>query len=138
MHGFGPVEVSLPDFPSVLDQRIIDTASAPGAEFPFQEDFQAGDGTGICEQRNWCLLFRHSFGFLALVQSTVGNGARSSSAVAYLAPALNRPNMHVLLHNTVTRLVKTGSSHGVPSFKKVEFAPSASGSFHNPETQNTA
>lgn len=106
-HGNGPVEISLPSFPSVLDDRIVNTAKA-SEEFPLNPDFQSGDSTGV-----------------ALIQATVGGGQRSSSAVAYLQPALKRPNLHVLIENTVTRLVQTGHVNGKPSFKKVEFAPSA-------------
>ena len=47
LHGFGPVEISLPDFPSVIDGRILDTVRASGAEFPFNEDFQSGNSVGV-------------------------------------------------------------------------------------------
>lgn len=63
----------------------------------------------------------------ALVQSTIGDGARSSSAAAYLQPAISRSNLHVLVQNTVTRLGQTESTRNGPSFKTVEFAASASG-----------
>ena len=66
----------------------------------------------------------------ALIQATVGGGQRSSSAVAYLEPALERPNLHVLIENTVTRLIQTAPVDGKPTFKKVEFAPNASGTAH--------
>ena len=61
------------------------------------------------------------------MQGTVGGGERSSSATAYLDPALGRGNIHVLLNNTVTRLLSSGSVDGKPSFRTVEFAPNASG-----------
>lgn len=61
----------------------------------------------------------------------IGNGTRSSSSAAYLTPVLNRPNLHVLIDNTVTRLVQSGSTKGTPVFNKVEFASSSSGKSRN-------
>ncbi|KAI8980777.1 aryl-alcohol oxidase-like protein [Trametes punicea] len=106
-HGFGPVEVSLPGLPSELDGRVVNASKASGAEFPFNIDMQSGNSVGV-----------------SIVQSTIGGGIRSSSSRAYLEPHIHRKNLHVLIQNTVTRLVKSGSSDGVPIFKQVEFAPS--------------
>lgn len=66
---------------------------------------------------------------LGVPQNTVGNGngSRSSSATAYLEPALNRPNLDVLIHTTVTRLISTSKSNQKPTFKKVEFAANSTG-----------
>ncbi|EDR09885.1 uncharacterized protein LACBIDRAFT_318175 [Laccaria bicolor S238N-H82] len=44
------------------------------------------------------------------------------SATTYLAAAINRPNVHVLLNAHVTKLLRTGTIQGVPSFRSVEFA----------------
>lgn len=47
------------------------------------------------------------------------NGSRSSSATSYLAPQfINRPNLHVLLHSRVTRVLPSGSNS---AFRTVEF-----------------
>lgn len=61
---------------------------------------------------------------IGIVQSTVNLGARAHSGVAFLEPALSRPNLHVLIENKVTRLLQT-SFGKTPSFKKVEFAQDA-------------
>jgi choline dehydrogenase len=52
-----------------------------------------------------------------------------SSAKAYLAPALYRPNVDVLVHTMATKVVQTNIQDGVPVFKRVEFAQSADGGF---------
>ncbi|CDO78115.1 Aryl-alcohol oxidase [Trametes cinnabarina] len=115
VHGFGPVEVSLPGLPSELDGRVVNTSKASGAEFPFNVDIQSGNSVGV-----------------GIAQSTIGGGIRSSSSRAYLEPNLNRSNLHVLLENSVTRLVQSGSDHGVPVFKQVELAASPSGKRAHP------
>ena len=69
-------------------------------------------------------------------QSTIGNSARSSSAVAYLEPALSRPNLDVLIQSTVTRVLQTGSFKGKPIFRQVELATGANGMFIIPSVTN--
>ena len=64
---------------------------------------------------------------LGLTQSTVGGGERSSSATAYLEPALSRPNLDLIIENTVTRLISTKGANGQPNFTGVEFASGPSG-----------
>lgn len=62
------------------------------------------------------------------MQATVGNSVRSSSATAYLAPALaNRSNLDVLIHTQVTRLLQTGKNGSIPIFRGVEFAQGPTG-----------
>lgn len=63
------------------------------------------------------------------MQSTVGNSARSSSATAYLTPALAQENVHVLIETQVTRVIQTGESNSMPVFRGVEFAQSSGGTF---------
>ncbi|EKM52230.1 uncharacterized protein PHACADRAFT_100299 [Phanerochaete carnosa HHB-10118-sp] len=109
-HGFGPVEVSVSGFPTEIDGRVVNTSKIPGSEFPFNADLNFGDYLGV-----------------SYLQATVGRGQRSSAATAYLDPVLSRKNLHVLINNTVTRLISSGSSYGKPSFKAAEFAPDASG-----------
>ena len=48
-HGFGPVQISLPGFPTELDSRVVDTSKASGDEFPFNIDLQSGNGVGVGE-----------------------------------------------------------------------------------------
>jgi hypothetical protein len=54
-------------------------------------------------------------------------GARENAARAYLAPALNRPNLDVLVETLVTKVVQTGTENGLPVFKGIEFSQSTSG-----------
>lgn len=65
-----------------------------------------------------------------MIQSTIGNGTRSSSATAYLEPVLDRANLHVIVQHTATKLITEGTKHGIPVFSKVEFAASAKGECH--------
>lgn len=65
--------------------------------------------------------------YIGLTQSTVGGGVRSSSATAYLEPALQRSNLDLMIENTVTRLISTKGANGQPSFTGVEFASGPSG-----------
>ena len=64
------------------------------------------------------------------MQSTIGNGTRSSAATAYLEPAFNRTNLDILIENTVTRLIQSGQTADGPEFKTVEFAASQNGEHH--------
>lgn len=61
--------------------------------------------------------------FLGYLQSSVGQGRRSSSAVAYLDPLVSsgsRPNLSVLINTVVTKLYHTNSLDGTPEFKTIE------------------
>ncbi|KAJ7020245.1 alcohol oxidase [Mycena alexandri] len=102
VHGFhGINSVSLAGFPSPIDSRVIQT-TADLPEFAFNLDMNSGFPLGVGWQ-----------------QSTVKDGARSSSATSYLAPQfVNRPNLHVLLHARVTRVLPSSSN----AFRTVEFA----------------
>ncbi|KAF8962180.1 hypothetical protein BDZ97DRAFT_1920652 [Flammula alnicola] len=106
LHGFkGEVSVSLPVNNQTIDSRVINTTQQL-PEFPFNEDTSGIDrsllGTG------W-------------IQSSAGGGMRSSSSTSYLAQANGRPNLTVLIHATVTKLVHTSSSKGVKAFRGVQF-----------------
>ncbi|EKM52227.1 uncharacterized protein PHACADRAFT_30768 [Phanerochaete carnosa HHB-10118-sp] len=107
-HGYGPIEISLPGYPSEIDSRVIGTSKAPSMEVPYNSDVNSGHPLG-----------------LSYLQSTVGNGERSSSATAYLDPILGRKNLHVLISNTVTRLIPVKSTRNGLSLREVEFAPNA-------------
>ncbi|KAF4607930.1 hypothetical protein EYR40_000266 [Pleurotus pulmonarius] len=108
-HGNGPLLTSVAGYPAVIDPLVIGTTQeAP--EFPYNVDGNSGNPLGI----SWA-------------QSTIANGTRQSSAIAYLWPAMNRPNLDVLIHTQATRLIQTGRTGSKPIFRSVEFAtgPSA-------------
>ncbi|KAF7368166.1 GMC oxidoreductase [Mycena venus] len=61
------------------------------------------------------------------LQSTVGDGMRSSSATSYLADKFaRRNNFHVLLHAQVSDLVDLNKTNGKPSFDGVRFSQGTS------------
>ncbi|KAF7420885.1 hypothetical protein PC9H_011403 [Pleurotus ostreatus] len=110
LHGFhGPLLTSLPGFLTDIDDRILATTREL-KEFPFNPDYNSGNPLGI----SW-------------MHSTIGGALRSSSATAYLAPALRRRgNLDLLYNAQVTRLLRTGNSGGLPVFRGVEFASNSS------------
>ena len=68
---------------------------------------------------------------LGWTQWTIGNGARSSSAVSYLGPEyIKRPNLAVLLHARALRLGQTKSSSSNIAFREVQFTQDAGGNDH--------
>jgi choline dehydrogenase-like flavoprotein len=105
----GLLGVSLPSMSVSYDNHVIGVTKQL-AEFPFQQDMNAGTPLGI----GW-------------TQSSIANGNRTNSYSAYVHPFLSRPNLAVLGGAHVTRVVQTGSVRGVPIFRGVEFATSASG-----------
>ncbi|KAJ7187303.1 alcohol oxidase [Mycena filopes] len=107
VHGFDGINtVSLAGYPSPIDARVIQT-TAELEEFAFNLDMNGGIPLGV----GW-------------PQSTIKDGSRSSSATSYLAPEfIKRPNLHVLLHARVTRLLPTGPK----TFRGVEFAQDPNG-----------
>ncbi len=57
---------------------------------------------------------------------TVGNGTRSSSQTSYLGPMfIDRPNLHVLIHAHVTRILPSNNTN--ITFGAVEFTQDAGG-----------
>lgn len=107
----GVTPIGPPGHKFTIDDRILQVSKDLPDEFPFNKD--ANDGTPLG---------------LGTLHLTVGNGARASSASAYLAPKyLNRPNLHVVIHSTVSRVVKTGHENGKPVFRKVEFRQGVGG-----------
>ncbi|KAI9459890.1 aryl-alcohol-oxidase from pleurotus Eryingii [Lactarius psammicola] len=102
----GPVKIS------VFNTTLL-------AEFPFNQDMNSGNPLGI----GWA-------------QFSIGGGKRSSASVSYLTPALSRSNLDILIDTQVTRVVQTGTwggsrdpifRGGLPIFRGVQFAQSASG-----------
>jgi choline dehydrogenase len=90
LHGAGgPLSVSDARARSLLAETWLEAAVDAG--LPVNEDFNgdAQDGVG------W-------------FQVTCRNGLRCSAAVAYLHPAMSRPNLTVMTHVSVTRVVIEG------------------------------
>ncbi|KAF8148700.1 aryl-alcohol oxidase-like protein [Crassisporium funariophilum] len=111
VHGFkGPLLTSLPGFPSDIDGRVMNTTTVLHDEFPFNLDMNSGNPLGV----GW-------------LQSSIGNGARSSSATTYLAQALERPNVDVVIETQVTRLLQIDNSSLLPTFRGVECSQSRAG-----------
>ncbi|PPQ97820.1 hypothetical protein CVT26_012921 [Gymnopilus dilepis] len=76
------------------------------AEFPFLPDTSGGDTRSL------------GVGFL---QSSAAGGVRSSSSTTYLANALGRPNLVVLLNATAIKVIQTANSSGVPVMRGVQY-----------------
>ncbi|KAJ6563154.1 pyranose dehydrogenase [Mycena vulgaris] len=111
VHGTqGPISVSLSGFSwSEFEQRVIQTTNELPDDFPFNLDMNSGQPLGI----GW-------------LQYTIGHGERSSSATGYLTPEIiQRPNLDVLLHAQVSKLVNLTQSGVSPSspgtFQGVQF-----------------
>ncbi|KAI9435478.1 aryl-alcohol-oxidase from pleurotus Eryingii [Lactarius indigo] len=109
IHGSnGPIKISVQDR-TALNPRVFNTTTQL-AEFPFNEDMNSGTPLGI----GW-------------TQLSIGSGQRSSALVSYLTPALSRSNLDILINTQVTKVVQTGTQDGLPIFRGVQFAQSASG-----------
>lgn len=104
---------SLPGYSLPIDSRVIATTKELSSEFPFNQDTTSGKVLGL----GW-------------VQSSIGGGTRSSSATTYLAGVVGRRNVDVLLNAQVTKLVKTGTVGGKPSFRGVQFASGPQCGYH--------
>ncbi|THV00444.1 aryl-alcohol oxidase-like protein [Dendrothele bispora CBS 962.96] len=113
-HGFGPVEVSISGFPTELDDRVLETSHLIGGRFSFTKDLNTGKTLG----------FSH-------LQSSIGNGTRSSSATAYLDPVLYRDNLDVLVSTRATKLITDSTNAGIPIFRTLEIAQSSNGARYN-------
>ncbi|KAF7345143.1 hypothetical protein MSAN_01890400 [Mycena sanguinolenta] len=106
----GPISVSLSGFSwSEFEQHVMQATEELPDDFPFNLDMNSGKPLGV----GW-------------LQYTIGDGERSSSATGYLTPdVLQRPNLDVLLHAQVSKLVNLTKSRVSPSepfaFQGVEF-----------------
>ncbi|KAF9002479.1 hypothetical protein BDQ17DRAFT_1425803 [Cyathus striatus] len=83
----------------------VDISNVPyQVEFPFNLDTNSGNPLGL----GW-------------LQTTIGNGTRSSAASSYLGPQfINRPNLDVVLNTQISRVL-TSSSGSKVDFRTVEF-----------------
>ncbi|KZT03822.1 GMC oxidoreductase [Laetiporus sulphureus 93-53] len=107
----GPVDVSFAGYLGDIASRVFQTSFELPETFSFVPDMNAG----------------YPLGFAQL--SITSSGRRSSSATAYLEPAINRPNLDVLINTQVTRLIAAAESvnTSLPTFTTVEMAQSADG-----------
>ncbi|KAF6755678.1 pyranose dehydrogenase [Ephemerocybe angulata] len=113
VHGYmGRVETSLPwDGHLEHDIRTIRNAEIQKAEFPLVLDGNAGRSIGV----TW-------------MQSTIGNGTRSSAATAYLGdPVRKRGNLAILLNTQVLRVHPVVSSVRRLDIRTVEVISSDGG-----------
>jgi choline dehydrogenase len=90
-HGVGgPLPVSDGRSRNVIAQAFIDAAIACG--LPPNDDFNGAQQDGV----GW-------------YQLTQRNGVRASASVAYLRPAMSRPNLHVQTHVQVVKVLFEGT-----------------------------
>jgi choline dehydrogenase len=97
LHGTaGPIHVEHIAKPNALNQAFLDAFASEGG-YTHCTDFTGLNPEGY-----------------GLRQGTIYRGRRQSSAVAYLAPAMRRPNLTVLTRSTVSRVViENGRARGV-------------------------
>ncbi|MDX2001666.1 MAG: choline dehydrogenase [Chitinophagales bacterium] len=90
LHGVGgPMAVTDPISPNILSKLFLKAVTEVGQ--PLNDDLNGPKQDGF-----------------ALVQRNIKNGKRVSSAVAYLKPSLQRPNLTVVSHAHVTNLLWEG------------------------------
>lgn len=109
--------------------RVIETTVEMPEEFPFVLDYNDGRPLGVGMSENAPDNEQNSNDDPGWAQNTIGNGARSSSAVSYLAtPFIERPNLHVLINAQVSRVLAANTSGGNVHFSQVEFSQDMKGS----------
>ncbi|KAG2005482.1 aryl-alcohol oxidase [Coprinopsis cinerea AmutBmut pab1-1] len=109
VHGYeGNSLVSLPwSEPTEFDKLCLKNAEAQKDEFPFNIDQNSGSPVGL----TW-------------MQSTIGNGERSSAATAYLGNDVRaRPNLSILLNTYATRAIPVAHSGEGLDVRTIELAP---------------
>ena len=110
-HGInGLLPVTLSGCSQLFDSRVIATAKDFSEEFLLKEDMEAQDLLDVGH-----------------VQASIADRQCSGSANTYLAAAINRPNIYVLLNAHVAKLLYTGTIEVVPSFRPVEFGSKPGG-----------
>ncbi|KAF9034045.1 hypothetical protein BJ165DRAFT_1534246 [Panaeolus papilionaceus] len=97
----GPVVMTLPTYPQIIDKMILQTTKELKHEFPFIVDINAGRPIG--------------FGWR---QSTIDHGVRSNSVTGFLEPALKGRIFYVLTNTIATRILP--SHPGRSAFRTVE------------------
>lgn len=98
--------ISLPIGNQTTDSLVIATTKQL-TEFPYSDDT-----SGI----------NNNYLGIGWAQSTMDGGLRTSSSTSYLASTQGRPNLTVVINAMVTKLLQTGSSRGLKSFRSVQFS----------------
>ncbi|ESK84508.1 aryl-alcohol oxidase [Moniliophthora roreri MCA 2997] len=116
VHGFNGINsVSLSGSRPEMDHWVINASKNVPEElkaFKFNLDTNSGFQLGV-----------------GYSQSTIRNGTRSSSATSYLADKfVRRPNLHILLHSHVTRILP--EKEGLLAFARVEFSQDGGKKLH--------
>ncbi|KAI0770376.1 alcohol oxidase [Fomes fomentarius] len=106
----GVVDISVPGEPLAIDTRGLNASRQLSKQFPFNLDYNSGNTIGF----SWS-------------QSTIHHGRRVTSATSYLAQALHRSNLDIVVNTRVTRLISVGNVSGQPDFRGVEFTQTANG-----------
>jgi hypothetical protein len=123
----GTNSVSLDGFPyNHTNDLVTQAISQLPSEFTFNQDMNSGFHLGLGE--SFSLEFRplllNVVWLPGNVQSTIGNGARSSSSTSYLATAfIGRPNLSILLNAQVLQLGQTGNN----TFRQIQFTQDLGG-----------
>ncbi len=86
----GPLQTSRARNPDILWDAWLEAIKA--ADYPITSDYNGAQGEGFGRS-----------------QSTIGGGRRSSAAVAFLRPAMKRPNVSVEIKALVTRITMEGN-----------------------------
>ena len=133
VHGTdGPLLTSPPQNSTVLDSHVL-SATNELSSFPFNLDMNSGNplGIGASIQNKTTATQEYVCNLLGWLQSTIGNGNRTSSATAFLSgTVLDRPNLDILLGTRATKLLKTGKQGKTTAFRSVELQKNATGSGH--------
>ncbi|KAJ7176682.1 hypothetical protein C8R46DRAFT_1346666 [Mycena filopes] len=101
----GITAVSLSGYPwTTFSNHVLAATAQQPEDWHFNLDTNSGKPLGT----SW-------------VQTTIQGGVRSSSATSYLGPEfIRRPNLHVLLHAQVSKLVNPGHVNGKIHFEDSE------------------
>ncbi|KZV70517.1 GMC oxidoreductase [Peniophora sp. CONT] len=120
VHGTtGLLNISLPQSLLPVDFITMNASAELSDEFPFNRDYNSGDPIGI----TW-------------VQSTIFEGVRFSSASAFIAPALQRPNLEVVVNTLATNVMSTRKTNGVPDIRTVGLLNSKTNKTFNATAKN--
>ena len=106
------------------DDLVIQTTQELSDEFPFNEDMNSGNPLGLGKPSFLEAYQRFHNSNAGYSQNSVGGGARSSAAVAYLYPAFNRTNLDIVVNTRAVRLNQTGTEDGLPAFRAVQLTES--------------
>ncbi|KAI0769966.1 alcohol oxidase [Fomes fomentarius] len=110
IHKNGTMPISLGGVSLSIDSLLLNGSKVFGDQLPFNLDSNSGNTVGI----SW-------------TQSAIQGGRRVTSATSYLAHALDRKNLDVLVNTQVTKVVPVGLEGKVPVVRGVQFVRGADG-----------